>query len=433
MSSTFRTEIHGSLRWLRTRWSQSFFAGAPPVELGFYRILFYGFVSYFLAFRPTDVTRWAEVPDVFWTPTSFFRLLHLPVLLATTLVVALWAWRASLVLALIGLFTRLSMLVAFVLGFYLLGLPHNFGKVNHNDAIVVLGLAIFALSRAGDVWSLDAIWRARSGAVATTGASGNYSWPVALYRLMLSLVPFSAGVAKARGAGLVAWVLSNNLYDILIAHHYSHSPPTRVGLLLVWFPWICQVLAGGAVILELSTPLLVMLPLVLRTLLAASVVAMLVGFWLMMGVFFQELIILFVIFFFPWKEVAGWLVDRSWPPPLAVLYDGSCGLCNRTIAILRALDVFDRLEVRDVLGDWPAVSARWPILDQPACLEDMHVITNYGRIYTGFYGYRALAWYLPLAWLVLPLLYTPGVPFIGVRVYSFVARRRHTAGCPPPM
>jgi len=147
-------------------------------------------------------------------------------------------------------------------------------------------------------------------------------------------------------------------------------------------------------------------------------------------VLFVDLISLFAIFFFPWQDMAAGLMVGRARPRLAVLYDGSCGLCNRTIATLRSLDYFGRLEMYDVLADWPRASTRWPALDQAACLEDMHVITEDGRVYTGFYGYRALTWHLPLGWLFLPLLYLPGVPAAGTRVYALVARRRHASGCP---
>lgn len=402
MSFVLVTDAVQSLRWLGARWSSLFFAGASAAELGFYRILFYGYILSFFAFR-IDISRWAEVSDVFWSPTSLFQLLHLPVLSAGGLGAVVWAWRLSLALALVGLFTRASTLAALVLGFYVIGLPQNFGKINHNDAIIVIGLAVFALSRCGDAWSLDGLRRARPS------AGGSYSWPVELYRLMLALVLFSAGVAKLSSAGPVAWVLSNNLYYTILAHHYTHSP-SSIGLLLTRYPWACQLLAGSALTLELAAPLLVLLTVRWRTLLAAGMVAMMLGFWQMLGVFFREFIALLVIFFFPWRQVGMRLVASSGSPRLAVLYDGSCGLCNRTIAVVGALDLLGRVEVLDALADWPRASVRWPALDQRACLEDMHVITDDGRVHVGFYGYRALAWHLPLGWLFLPFLYTPGVP-----------------------
>lgn len=425
MSFVSLTDTVRSLRWLGARWSSLFFAGASAAELGFYRILFYGYILFFFALR-VDISRWAEVSDVFWSPTSLFRLFHLPLLSATGLTAVVWAWRLSLALALVGLYTRASTLAALALGFYVIGLPQNFGKVNHNDAIVVIGLAVFAFSRCGDAWSLDGLRRAQPR------AGGSYSWPVELYRLMLALVFFSAGVAKLSGAGPVAWVLSNNLYYTILAHHYTHSP-SSIGLLLTRYPWMCQLLAGSALALELAAPLLILLTVRWRTLLAAAMVAMMLGFWQMLGVFFRDFIALLVIFFFPWRQAGAWLAAGSGSPRLAVLYDGSCGLCNRTVAVVRALDLLGRVDVLDALADWPRVSVRWPALDQRACLEDMHVTTDRGRVHVGFYGYRALAWHLPLGWLFLPLLYTPGVPAIGQRVYSFVARRRHGTGCALPM
>ncbi len=62
----------------------------------------------------------------------------------------------------------------------------------------------------------------------------------------------------------------------------------------------------------------------------------------------------------------------------------------------------------------------------------MHVVTDRGRVETGFDAYRAIAWSLPLAWPIAPLLWVPGVPWLGRRVYAAVAARRHRSGCPVP-
>jgi predicted DCC family thiol-disulfide oxidoreductase YuxK len=422
-----------SLRWLTGRWTSAFFAGAPPADLGFHRILFFGAVLFYSFAHYGDVIRWPEVADVLWSPTSLFRILHLPVLPASGLLGVIWVWRLSLAFALVGLFTRASACVAVILGFYIVGLPQNFGKINHNDAFVVIGLAIFALSRCGDAWSADSVLRRpRAGGDVGAGWSGHYSWPLTLCRLMLALIPFAAGVAKLRGPGFAEWVLTDNLTNLLVAHHYTHYPPTNIGLLLARHPSTGQVLAAATIAIELLAPIAAFAPLRIRTVLAANLVAMLLGFWIMLGVLFAELTTFLVIFFLPWREAGIWLTRPSAHPPLSVLYDGSCGLCLRTVAILRRLDVLGRIEVWDVLRDWERVERRWPILSQQACLENMHVVTPGGRVYSGFYGYRAMAWHIPLGWLLLPLLFAPGVPAVGERVYDLVARRRHAAGCPLP-
>ena len=72
------------------------------------------------------------------------------------------------------------------------------------------------------------------------------------------------------------------------------------------------------------------------------------------------------------------------------------------------------------------IEARFPGLDPDACAASMHVLTSDGRRADGFDGYRLLCRALPLAWLFLPVLFTPGVPQIGRRVYAMVAARRAT-------
>jgi predicted DCC family thiol-disulfide oxidoreductase YuxK len=112
-----------------------------------------------------------------------------------------------------------------------------------------------------------------------------------------------------------------------------------------------------------------------------------------------------------------------------MLFDGGCGLCTRTMQVVRRLDTRDRIDVLDVARDWASIAARFPSLSRTACLENMHVITPEGRVETGYAAYRAMAWAVPLAWPVLPLLYLPGAHLVGERIYQAVARRRLTASC----
>jgi predicted DCC family thiol-disulfide oxidoreductase YuxK len=139
------------------------------------------------------------------------------------------------------------------------------------------------------------------------------------------------------------------------------------------------------------------------------------------------------MFFLPWPAIGGAL-KRAWRRPgFVVVYDGSCGLCRRTMAVLRAVDVFECLEIHDAVADWDVLHRRFPHLSPDACLRDMHVlICDDGRVRVGYAGYRALAAGLPLAWVVLPFLYLPGARLIGDRIYRRVAARRHAEGCALP-
>ena len=116
---------------------------------------------------------------------------------------------------------------------------------------------------------------------------------------------------------------------------------------------------------------------------------------------------------------------------VAVLFDGDCGLCQRTVRTLRRLDLLRRLEFYDVSREWGEIQKRFPRLEQAACLEEMHVIRADGGVATGFDGYREIAKQVPLGWLFLPVLYLPGVRKAGQAVYRRVAGNRARGTCPP--
>src|SRR5262245_29249512 len=108
----------------------------------------------------------------------------------------------------------------------------------------------------------------------------------------------------------------------------------------------------------------------------------------------------------------------------AVLYDGHCAFCRKSVGILRRLDWARRLAYVDVReGDQPLLQeAR--VAEAPL-LEEMHVLTpGGGRLYHGFGAFRWLAWRLPALWLIAPLLYIPGIPSLGQKLYLWIAKNR---------
>ncbi len=110
--------------------------------------------------------------------------------------------------------------------------------------------------------------------------------------------------------------------------------------------------------------------------------------------------------------------------PGQVLYDGQCPLCLKSVGVLKRLDWFHRLTYVNARE-----RARLPLSDAPLdpdrLLQEMHVLTPDGRrLYHGFAALRWMAWRLPLLWPIAPLLYIPGVPSLGQRLYLWVARNR---------
>jgi hypothetical protein len=198
-------------------WRHFWFEPASPFNLGFCRVLFFG--ALFLFYLPSDFSVWAGVESVFWKPIWLFSRFHLPVLSTDILVIIQVLWKLALGLSCIGLLTRLSTFTSFILGIYLLGLQHNFGKVDHSDAIMVFVFLILALSRCGDSLSVDClIWNVRRGSDPSARRptmSGEYTWPVRIIWLVMSIIFFGAGISKLRHSG-IEWVTSDNMAILLI-------------------------------------------------------------------------------------------------------------------------------------------------------------------------------------------------------------------------
>ena len=116
---------------------------------------------------------------------------------------------------------------------------------------------------------------------------------------------------------------------------------------------------------------------------------------------------------------------------IAILYDGTCRLCQRSIATLRRLDWlcvlmpvdFRNEELRKrIAADIPPAD-----LDRSMHIRFLpHLQNKNCKIKTlqGFDAFRALSWYLPALWLIAPLLYLPGIAPLGRILYARTAKNR---------
>jgi hypothetical protein len=234
----------------RERVRDFFFAPSAPTNLGVCRIIFFGWL--FCCFFGYDVAQWARLPADTWRPVWFVELFgRLPS--AGTLTALGVVWKASLVLGALGLWRRVSLGVAATLGAYVLGLTGSFGKDNYDIGLPVILLFVFWIARSTDALSLDALIRRRRDKPPPS-PSGEYTWPFATGRVLLALAFFTAGAAKLRHGG-VDWITTDNLRWLFIGQQYTHAPPLHWAASLADFPWLCRLVAGGTVAVELSYPL----------------------------------------------------------------------------------------------------------------------------------------------------------------------------------
>ena len=276
-------------------WRRLWFSPAPARGLGVARAVFFG--GLFLLSLHRDFREWGAVSSAFWRPMALFQRFRIPVLSFRALGVVQVVWRVSLALSALGLFTRASVALSFFSGAYLLGLPNNFGQIQHEDALVVLATLVLAFSRSGDAFSLDRVLR-RKGRLPP---SGEYRWPVLLICALLALVFLGAGVSKLRGSGF-GWFTTDNLAYLFLQHQYpvSTAPPLAGwGVWLAKHRLLCRAFALSILVLECGYPL-ALFSRAARRVLVPSAILMLVSFRVLMGPDFSALIVCHA-FWIPWK------------------------------------------------------------------------------------------------------------------------------------
>ena len=192
-------------------------------------------------------------------------------------------------------------------------------------------------------------------------------------------------------------------------------------------------MAAGTIVVETSYPLS-LFSRRLRVPLVLGGMSLIIGIRMLMGPTFEQFLVINV-FWVPWDRVGERL--RAWSPrrtDMRVIYDGACGLCRPTVAVLRRLDLRRRVEFLDVHRDWPAIHERFPQLSREACLTDMHGIDRSGR------RVRRLR-HLPSHWHTCFRLggscshSSTCLPFPGsaAACTATIADRRHAATCAMPL
>ena len=287
---------------LSGRWERFWFAPKAPTTLAVCRILFFGLLSF--EYFDQRFSPWAEVSKSFWQPIWIFEKFHAGVLPGNFLFAGEIVWKIALAMACVGLLTRFSTTTAFVLGLYLLGLRHNWGKASHDDAAPVWIMLILALSRCGDALSLDALlFRKRNSPETLPLESGEYRWPIRAVWLVLSMVFFNSAIAKLRKSGL-DWALSENLAVLMVRLNYFNKPTTDWGIRLANIPAFGHGMGLAAIIVELFFPL-VLFSRIARWVLVPAAFMMQVGNKVLLGVDFTVFMFAYV-FFIDW----GWLLTR---------------------------------------------------------------------------------------------------------------------------
>ncbi len=324
-----------------------------------------------------------------------------------------------LAMGILGLASRVAVPAAAVCCLIVAGIFREYSWFYHTGLIPIYVLAVLSFTPSGDGWSLDRMIRIARGAPvpAHDVATARYGWARYAVWTVVAVPYVAAGLSKLYYSG-VAWLHPDNMKATLLRTTLAPMEfDWTVSIDLLKAPDIVFVaLAAVGLFSELLFGL-VLVSRAARRLVPAFMALTHAGILFLQNILFVDLILLQAVFydFAPLRRAVGRRLFVK-AGPMQVLYDGDCGLCDRTVRILRGLDIFDQLR-------WVDFRKTVVEVDTSRLEHEMATIVR-GRAHFGFWAYRALSWRVPLLWPTLPFLYLPGVPAIGDRIYRRVASGR---------
>lgn len=100
-------------------------------------------------------------------------------------------------------------------------------------------------------------------------------------------------------------------------------------------------------------------------------------------------------------------------------FDSECGLCRRSVRLLRKLDWLNRLDFQDL-----ATAVEVLRISPEQALRGMPLKTAHGQILIGFKALRRALLQTPLGFVPACLAHIPLVSHLGSALYTFIAARR---------
>jgi hypothetical protein len=201
------------------------------------RISVLSLLSYFLFFE--SMKTWGEYPDgvlgAVYQPVGIFWLLPGP---ASETAMALMSalWPVFLLAGIFFRFSKVSFLIAFVMGCYLLGFEYNYGRVFHGNSLALQVL-----------WTLAVVFPLGKRAMRMTQGQAYFILRCAQFVICLGY--FSTGIMKLVRSGF-RWAFSENLAFII----YQQPKLSPLHDWLLDLPsFALQGVAAGALILELAS------------------------------------------------------------------------------------------------------------------------------------------------------------------------------------
>ncbi len=404
-------------------WFQRFFfSPVHPTNLAMFRLFLFAAIIYKIS--ADNSLLFSYLPKEFAQPTFGFKnLFHLIPISPAIVSTMWWICLVAAISGFIGLFSRASALVTTITGLYVLGVPQQFGKVNHDVHHLMWFSALMIFSRCGDMLSIDAIFhafrRADKGNIAPPEPSAIYGFPLRIVWILIGVLYFYPGFWKLFYGGY-AWIFSDNLRNFLLGTGLG-KPDSFIPYRIDKIPGLTQLLALTTVLFELLFIVLIFNR-ITRPIIATIGFGFHCGTMLLMKVHFYSLQMCYAAFV-PFDRLFSWIGRKLYPEQGYVLYDGNCKLCRRTIASLRTIDVFGGIQYINAMDAAAIAKINGPEVSSLDLMIDMHFIRG-KQSWKGYHAYQQISRRIPFFWPIVPVLYLPPVVAIGKVVYRKVADSR---------
>jgi hypothetical protein len=287
------------------RWNAFWFAEVPLLRLGLFRIAVFTLaLSDVVAYSRTALADASALSagtlSKVWNPIYAFEVLGLQpigidtarVLQAVTVIVIL--------LALLGVATRVTALSAALLAIYWTALVYSFGKVHHDKVALAFTLLALALSPCGARLSIDALVnRARGKGLPVHSPFAGL--PMRVAQVTIAIGYCASGLTKLRYGGL-QWM---NGYTLM---YYLMQYDTAGSRFLSQRIELCQALSILTVVVQTSFPLVFFWPRSLWFYLPSAVAFHLATWWAMDTGPYITLWLLLAAFL-PLERIPAWVVQ----------------------------------------------------------------------------------------------------------------------------
>jgi Vitamin K-dependent gamma-carboxylase len=386
------------------KWNAFFFEPAPPTPVALYRIL-YGIMNLAnLLLLAPDWTAWygphavASLATVHRLhPSMRFNIFFLLPPTDHVMNVFFWVFLVLCICVTVGLMTRVSMILLYI-GLTSLQITNPY-ILNSGDTLLRVSGFFLMFAPAGAAFSVDRlfrIWRGKEGVEVPL----YMPWAQRLIQIQTSIVYITTFWWKSFGP---KWVNGTSVYYALRMREFLRFP---IPDFLVFNRLFIRVATWGTLVTEFSAGVLIWLR-DLRYYVIIAAICLHAGIEYSMNIPMFEWITVstLVTFVYPEDLARFWARIRARVTPWLggvriVLYDPLLTPSARTADVLRAVDIFGRLQLVDARS--PA--ARPPGAGRsPSVGKGRFLVQTPGGLRSGLAAWIAIAPVVPVLWLLAPL------------------------------